>query len=221
MNGKIYISGKISGLTQEQAREKFGDCECLLKSIGFDVVNPLNNGLAFDAPWDAHMVRDIHLLFGCDAIYMMDNWLDSTGAQIEYDIAMRLHKTIWFESNIQRESQTIQRIKNAIHSVTGLHFAAYANKSRQSMLFYARMMFAYHARKSHMTLVDIGRMLHRDHSSILYLINKYENDRDFDPAFRPLALRLEAVIGDHETFRPKPAKRPDKRGRRGRRKSIK
>ena len=209
---RIYISGKITGLTQTDATRRFANAESLLKEIGFDVVNPLKNGLAWDAAWDEHMVRDIKLLFSCEAIYMMEAWLDSTGAQIEYDIATRLRKAISFEGAIQRESPIILRIKSAIHAVTGLHFAAYATKSRQTILFYARMMFAHHARKYHMTLVDIGRLLHRDHSSILYLINKYENDRDFDPAFRPLALKVEAIIGEHrDPFSPKSAKRTGKK----------
>ena len=130
---KIYISGKVTGLTQEQATKRFDDSECLLSAIGFDVVNPLKNGLKFDASWDEHMVRDIELLFPCNAIYMMDGWLDSTGAQIEYDIAMRMKKTIWFESNVVRENQRIQRIKNAIHSVTGLHFEQYKVKSNKTI----------------------------------------------------------------------------------------
>lgn len=204
---KIYISGKVTGLTQEQATKRFDDAECLLSAIGFDVVNPLKNGLKFDASWDEHMVRDIELLFPCDAIYMMDGWLDSTGAQIEYDIAMRMKKTIWFESNVVRENQRIQRIKNAIHSVTGLHFEQYKVKSNKTMLSYARMMFAYHCRKCRMTLVAIGNYLHRDHSSILYLINKYDNDKKFDPVFAPMAEHVEEIIGRQSEFILKPRKR--------------
>lgn len=212
MNQRIYISGKVSGLTQEQATKRFGDAESLLTAIGFDVVNPLKNGLAYDAPWDDHMTRDIAMLFPCDAIYMMDGWLDSTGAQIEYDIAMRMKKTIWFEKNIVRENQRIQRIKNAVHAVTGLHFAQYAVKSRSTQLFYARMLFAYHCRKCRMTLVSIGQYLHRDHSSILYLINKYDNDRRFDPVFAPMAARCEEIIGNiNEPFNPVKGRKRHKR----------
>lgn len=218
MISKIYISGKVTGLSQEQARAKFADAERLLSSVGFDVVNPLKNGLEWDAAWDEHMVRDIQLLFPCDAIYMMDDWLDSTGAQIEYDIAMRMRKTIWFETNMIRENQRIQRIKNAIHAVTGLHFTAYATKSRQIMLFYARMMFAYHCRQCRMKLVDIGRYLHRDHSSILYLINKYETDREFDSVFRPLALKLEEIIGKEKIIPEKHKPATGKRTRKSKRK---
>ena len=126
---------------------------------------------------------------------MMDGWIDSTGAQIEYDIAMRMKKSIWFESIVVRRNQRIQRIKNAIHSVTGLQMDEYQRKGNQTMLSYARMIFAHHCRENKMTLVTIGNHLHRDHSSVLYLINQYDNARRFDPAFAKIAADVDNIIG--------------------------
>lgn len=98
---KIYVSGKITGLPIEEAKQRFANSQALLESIGFEVVNPLEFGLCDEKEsWESHMVKDIELLFGCDAIYMMDNWTGSTGAGIEYDIAFRLGKDIWFESSL-------------------------------------------------------------------------------------------------------------------------
>ena len=193
---KIYISGKVSGLKKEDVIRRFGNAESLLTEIGFDVVNPLKNGLDFNAPWDEHMVRDIKLLFSCDAVFMMDGWLDSTGAQIEYDIATRMGKTIWFESVVVRTNQRIQRIKNAIHSVTGLQMDEYQRKGNKTMLSYARMIFAHHCREFKMTLVTIGNYLHRDHSSVLYLINQYDDARRFNPVFARIAAHVEEIIGN-------------------------
>lgn len=192
---KIYISGKISGQKKEDVVRRFTDAESLLSEIGFEVVNPLKNGLDFNAPWDEHMVRDIKLLFGCDAVFMMDGWIDSTRAQIEYDIATRMKKTIWFESIIVRANQRIQRIKNAIHAVTGLQMDEYQRKGNKTMLSYARMIFAHHCREFKMTLVTIGNYLHRDHSSVLYLINQYDAARRFDPTFARIAGNVEEIIG--------------------------
>ena len=115
---KIYVSGKITGLPIEEAKQRFADSQALLESIGFEVVNPLEFGLCDEkASWESHMVKDIELLFGCDAIYMMDNWTGSTGAGIEYDIAFRLGKDIWFESSFARDNRNVMRIQNAIHEV--------------------------------------------------------------------------------------------------------
>ena len=120
---RIYVSGKISGLPYEDVKTRFDDCQELLESIGFEVINPITMGLRQEATWEQHMVKDIELLLSCDAIYMMDNWTESTGAGIEYDIAFRLGKDIWFESSFARDNRNVMRIQNAIHEVMGLKFS--------------------------------------------------------------------------------------------------
>lgn len=192
---KIYISGKVTGLNPQDVKKRFEDAESLLEEIGFDVVNPLNNGLNENAAWKQHMVRDIELLMDCDAIYMMDGWIDSTGAQIEYDIATRMKLVILFETKIIRENQRIQKIKNAIHAVTGLHYDQYVAKNNSTMMSYARMLFVHHCYKCRFTLKMIGNFLHRKHSSILYLLNRYDNDRQYNPRFEAMAQRTEDLIG--------------------------
>lgn len=42
---KIYVSGKISGLPIEEAKQRFANSQALLESIGFEVVNPLGSQL--------------------------------------------------------------------------------------------------------------------------------------------------------------------------------
>lgn len=191
---RIYVSGKISGLPFDEVRERFADATELLDEIGFESVNPLEKGLPQDAPWEKHMVKDIELLLSCDAIYMMDNWTDSVGAGIEYDIAMRTGKDIWFESNIIRDEAKVMRIQNAIHEVTGLRFSDYITKSRKRDGFYARMIFVHHCRAIKLRLTRIAKYVHRDHSSILHLLRKYEDDIKFNEQFRELATRVNNIL---------------------------
>lgn len=191
---RIYISGKISGLPLDDVKVRFADAKSFLDEIGFEAVNPLEKGLPDDAPCEQHMVKDIELLLSCDAIYMMDNWMDSTGAGIEYDIAMRTGKDIWFESNIVRDNAKVMRIQNAIHEVTGMRFGEYITKSRKRDGFYSRMIFVYHCRKAKMKLTQIAKFVHRDHSSMLHLLNKYEDDFRFNPQFRELATRVNDIL---------------------------
>lgn len=84
---RIYISGKISGCPIEEAREKFAAAACCLAGLGHTPVNPFDNGVEPTADWSAQMVRDIELLFGCEAIYLLNDWADSRGARIEQNIA--------------------------------------------------------------------------------------------------------------------------------------
>ena len=191
---RIYISGKISGLPLDDVKVRFADAKAFLDEIGFEAVNPLEKGLPDDAPWEQHMVKDIELLLSCDAIYMMDNWMDSTGAGIEYDIAMRTGKDIWFESNIVRDNAKVMRIQNAIHEVTGLKFSDYITKSRKRDGFYARMIFVYHCRAMKMKLTKIAKYVHSDHSSMLHLLRKYEDDFRFNVQFRELATRVNNIL---------------------------
>lgn len=191
---RIYISGKISGLPLDDVKVRFADAKAFLDEIGFDAVNPLEKGLPDDAPWEQHMVKDIELLLSCDAIYMMDNWMDSTGAGIEYDIAMRTGKDIWFESNIVRVNAKVMRIQNAIHEVTGLKLSDYIGKSRKRDGFYARMIFVHHCREMKMKLTKIAQYVHRDHSSMLHILKKYGDDMRFNPQFRELAMKVDNIL---------------------------
>ncbi|TYK34365.1 DUF4406 domain-containing protein [Bacteroides pyogenes] len=191
---KIYISGKITGLPLKETRERFADAQALLDGIGFEAVNPMKKSLPANATWEQHMVKDIELLFKCDAIYMMDNWIDSKGALIEYDIAKRLGLDIWFESNVRRDNDIVTRVQNAIHEVTGMQFNEYTTKSRKRDGFFARMLFVYHCRRNKMKLTQIAKYVHRDHSSMLHLLNKYEDDFKYNPQFREMATRVNNIL---------------------------
>lgn len=61
---RIYISGRITGLDYANVEAKFQDAQDLLSDIGFEVVNPLNNGLTKEHSWEQHMDKDFELL--CD-----------------------------------------------------------------------------------------------------------------------------------------------------------
>ena len=192
---RIYISGKISGLPIEEAKQRFADSQALLESIGFEVVNPLEVGLCDEkASWESHMVKDIELLLGCDAIYMMDNWVDSTGASIEYDIAIRMGKDVLFESNVVRNSLFVLKIQNAIHDVTGLKFNEYTTMSRQRDDFFARMLFAYHCRRLKMKVTDIANYVNRTHAAALHMLKKYDDEVKYNPNFRDLATKVNDIL---------------------------
>lgn len=96
---RTYISGKITGLPIERAAEYFETIENKLAEIGHTPVNPmkLHNTLT-DKTWEEFMIEDIKALFGCDAIFMLDNWLDSRGARIEHTIATNTGKTIFYSN---------------------------------------------------------------------------------------------------------------------------
>lgn len=96
---RIYISGPISGHDKEETRRKFKEVQNHLENLGYDVVNPKENGLPEDSPTHAHMKRDIELLMTCDYIYMMRHFTHSKGCKVEFDVATAIGLPVFFEES--------------------------------------------------------------------------------------------------------------------------
>ncbi|HEY9542981.1 MULTISPECIES: DUF4406 domain-containing protein [Bacteroidales] len=191
---KVYISGKISGLPIQEAKERFDNAQALLESCGLDPVNPMSKEMPENATWEQHMVKDIELLLRCDAIYLMDNWADSRGAQIEYDIANRMKLEFIFESDYIYRNKEVFKIQSAIHEVMGIRLCEYNTKSRNRDFVFARMIFVYQCRRKKMKLTQIAKYVHRDHSSMLHLLNKYNDEVRYNPQFRNMAARVDNIL---------------------------
>lgn len=119
---KIYISGKITGLPFREVEDKFHSAQNFLEEFGFEVVSPLKNGLSQSHTWQQHIVRDIELLLPCEAIYMLGDWVDSVGAGIEYDVAVRTGKIVLFETNTADNLKNALKTQNAIYRVENTKF---------------------------------------------------------------------------------------------------
>lgn len=191
---KVYISGKISGLPIQEAKERFDNAQALLESCGLDPVNPMSKEMPENATWEQHMVKDIELLLRCDAIYLMDNWADSRGAQIEYDIADRMKLEFVFESDHIYRNKEVLKIQSAIQEVMGIRLCEYNTKSRNRDFVFARMIFVYQCRRKKMKLTQIAKYVHRDHSSMLHLLNKYNDEVRYNPQFRDMATRVDNIL---------------------------
>lgn len=94
---RIYLSGPISGRDLDERRKAFSIVKERLKGKGYDVVNPMENGLQADADTHEHMRRDVELILTCDCIYMMRKWLHSKGCKLEFDLATAIGLSVIFE----------------------------------------------------------------------------------------------------------------------------
>lgn len=100
---KVYISGKITGDTDY--KQKFDRAAEFLCNIGHEAINPT----VIDAQltYDEYMRIDLAMLSVCDAIYLLDGWEDSNGANIEYNAAKQKGLRVYFQG--QDEEKLIQK----------------------------------------------------------------------------------------------------------------
>lgn len=89
---RVYISGPISGHDLEERRAAFKIIELELQSKGYEVFNPMENGLPADATTSQHMRRDLNELTREDNPYdyicLMDRWNHSAGCWTEFHDAL-------------------------------------------------------------------------------------------------------------------------------------
>jgi hypothetical protein len=95
---KIYISGAITGLEEKEYRKAFSDACVYLTSKGHKYVDPSQLGQPEHRSWHYYMKEAIPLLCKCDAIYMLEGWYKSRGAQLEHTIAKALDMPVFEES---------------------------------------------------------------------------------------------------------------------------
>lgn len=97
MKERIYISGKITGLDLHVAESYFQLVEDRLQALGHIPINPMKV-LPYDPKhtWKDYMIADIEALLRCDSCFMLDNWKESKGANLEHDIAKGLGLKIYY-----------------------------------------------------------------------------------------------------------------------------
>lgn len=85
---KVFISGPMSGI-EDCNRTAFMEAEILLKRAGFDVFNPII--FAGLEGWSESEIMDLDLtaLSKCNAIYQLDGWENSGGANVEWAYAKK------------------------------------------------------------------------------------------------------------------------------------
>ena len=117
---RVYISGKIGEeVISEGTRQKFAKAEEMLKAKGFEVFNPtcvewqrhvrkmFEKDREAKEPWlegqfpDLYgytLLRDQMVLSTKDAIYMLADWTQSAGSNVELYFARATGKQIFWEN---------------------------------------------------------------------------------------------------------------------------
>lgn len=93
---KIYVAGKVTGM-EAAAKLLFAEAVKNLRQAGKEPVNPLELRHVHDGSWESFMKVCIPALCSCDAVYMLPNWRESKGANVEHSLAEKLGMTIYYE----------------------------------------------------------------------------------------------------------------------------
>lgn len=96
MGMKIYIAGKITGLDLTDAFAMFAKAEDVIDSLGHYGINPMKLVDQSEGRSYYEMLKEaVQHLSACDAIFLLPNWNESSGARLEYFIASSLGFTVY------------------------------------------------------------------------------------------------------------------------------
>lgn len=89
MKKRLYLCGPITGMPNYN-RDAFNDAESALRSAGFEVFNPVKNGLPVEAPWELRMRVNIAEMMQCSGLVVLKGAHDSRLSILEMHIATQL-----------------------------------------------------------------------------------------------------------------------------------
>ena len=100
---RVYISGAITGT--DDYMERFANAEKELTEQGYSVVNPakVNAQLPEDTTYEEYMKMCFCMLDMCEAIFMLQGWGKSCGANRELGYAIAMKKTVFYECELISE----------------------------------------------------------------------------------------------------------------------
>lgn len=109
----IYLSGRITG--KPNYKRDFAKAERFLRGKGFDVINPCK-ACEFDFfEYEDFMHVDFALIDIADAVFMLHDWVYSTGAHREQCYAMSLGKMVIYHI----DNTTEQKLKELLERYSG------------------------------------------------------------------------------------------------------
>lgn len=94
MKGRIYISGPMSGLPNNNY-PRFNRAAVRLRNLRWEVVNPVAVKVPDGTDWLGYMAANLETMRGCTALCLIPGWQDSFGARMELLAAQKLEMDIY------------------------------------------------------------------------------------------------------------------------------
>ena len=97
MRSRVYLSGMMSGLSEEEYTRRFNAAEERLKGK-YKVFNPVRWGWFLRyVPYRFALAFDIMMMCLCDRVYMLEDWTLSDGARTEHQFARSIGIIVEYE----------------------------------------------------------------------------------------------------------------------------
>lgn len=101
---RVHISGPMSGMPEHNF-PAFNAEAVRLRSIGFDVVNPVDINPDPATPWHDCLRKDLAALLTCDLLALLPGWQRPQGAHLEMHVAHRVGMDICISSDLVEEME--------------------------------------------------------------------------------------------------------------------
>lgn len=183
--GKVYISGKLTGISPTEREALLSKARDELKAQGYEVEEPQATEPGNMEQRKADLLR----LFDCSAIYMLTEWELSEKATLERNTAEGLGLSVEYETEPNNTE-----IKAAIKAVMGVPFRIIAQDSRNRWHVYARMIYTHHAKKAGQNTQEIAKETRHDSSSIGYYIRHYDSEYKYNREFQKAAEKVATLL---------------------------
>ncbi len=194
---RTYISGEFTENTLAD-KAKFDSAENSLREMGHFPVNPFSISPSGRITWPVR----IDILAGCEAIYLLPDWLKSRDAMVEKYYCEMNEKTVMFQSSVEagsererKEKIIVSRILDAIHEVMGLTLSDCIEENREPKRFFARMIFYRHCDRSGMKPERSLIYVPRDRTTVLHALRKFNNEYKYNREFREIVCKVSERIG--------------------------
>lgn len=127
---KLYVSGNSNGLLTK-VESIFLDTEIEL-SNRYEIMNAYELGFLTESMTKENTCEWFSLLRSCDAIYLLDGWMDSNHCIVEKEVMQVMGKEIFYEhpNQINNLFEKTDSLRHAIHEVFGLSFSEIRKKGR-------------------------------------------------------------------------------------------
>jgi len=94
-DNRVYVAGPMTGIEDYNFPEFIKASE-MLRSQGYEVMNPADHGVVEGAEWSDYLRHDIAKLSRCSKVFFLPGWSSSKGANLEMYIATSLGMEIYY-----------------------------------------------------------------------------------------------------------------------------